>query len=202
MIAGAAEHDECDEAVRVVEAVGHADGDLDPVVGRLEPGVGVAQLDGPEDVGPRRRIFRDGLPLSYNCTICRLNASSWWRGCSGPAIVGLQSHVIRPSSDCLIRCSQSTASHRQAVRVEEEIVDAHREDAVLVADGFDHVAYEDDLLEAVVDLEQRGFSCATFSGVGSWYADWSGRRWRRPARRPGRRAPATCAARCACAAAR
>jgi len=94
------------------------------------------------------------------------------------------------------------ASHRQAVRVEEEIVDAHREDAVLVADGFDHVAYEDDLLEAVVDLEQRGFSCATFSGVGSWYADWSGRRWRRPARRPGRRAPATCAARCACAAAR
>ena len=26
MIAGAAEHDECDEAVRVVEAVGHADG--------------------------------------------------------------------------------------------------------------------------------------------------------------------------------
>ena len=46
---------------------------------------------------------------------------------------------------------------------------------MLVADGFDHVAYEDDLLEAVVDLEQRGFSCATFSGVGSWYADWSGR---------------------------
>ena len=33
---------------------------------------------------------------------------------------------------------------------------------MLVADGFDHVAYEDDLLEAVVDLEQRGFSCATF----------------------------------------
>ena len=30
---------------------------------------------------------------------------------------------------------------------------------MLVADGFDHVAYEDDLLEAVVDLEQRGFSC-------------------------------------------
>ena len=65
-----------DEVVDVVEAVGHADDDLDPVVGRLEPGVGVAQLDGPEDVGPRRRIFRDGLPLSYNCTICRLNASS------------------------------------------------------------------------------------------------------------------------------
>ena len=48
------------------------------------------------------------------------------------------------------------ASHRQAVRVEEEIVDAHREDAVFVADGFDHVAYEDDLLEDVVALEQRG----------------------------------------------
>lgn len=27
---------------------------------------------------------------------------------------------------------------------------------MLVVDGFDHVAYEDDLLEAVVDLEQRG----------------------------------------------
>ena len=52
-------------------------------------------------------ISRDGLPLSHDCTICRLNASSWWRGCSGPAIVGLQSHVIRPSSDCLIHCSQS-----------------------------------------------------------------------------------------------
>ena len=72
----ATEHDECYEVGDVVEAVGHADGDLDAVVGRLEPGVGVAQLDGPEDVGPRRRIFRDGLPLSYNCTICRLNASS------------------------------------------------------------------------------------------------------------------------------
>ncbi|BAJ70163.1 hypothetical protein HMPREF1314_1286 [Bifidobacterium longum subsp. longum 35B] len=35
----AAEHDEGDGIVRVVEAVGHADGDLDPVVGRLEPGV-------------------------------------------------------------------------------------------------------------------------------------------------------------------
>ena len=51
MIAGAAEHDECDEAVRVVEAVGHADGDLDPVVERLEPGAGVAQFDGAWDVG-------------------------------------------------------------------------------------------------------------------------------------------------------
>ena len=36
----------------MVEAVGHADGDFDPVVGRLEPGVGVAELDGPEDVRP------------------------------------------------------------------------------------------------------------------------------------------------------
>ena len=47
----ASEHDECDEVVHVVEAVGHADGDLDAVVERLEPRVGVAQLDGPEDVG-------------------------------------------------------------------------------------------------------------------------------------------------------
>ena len=37
-------------------------------------------------------ISRDGLPLSHDCTICRLNASSWWRGCFGPAIVGLQSN--------------------------------------------------------------------------------------------------------------
>ena len=47
----ATEHDECYEVGDVVEAVGHADGGLDPVVGRLEPGVGVAELDGPEDVG-------------------------------------------------------------------------------------------------------------------------------------------------------
>ena len=36
----------------MVEAVGHADGDLDPVVEGLEPGVGVAQLDRAQDVGP------------------------------------------------------------------------------------------------------------------------------------------------------
>lgn len=36
----------------MVEAVGHADGDLDPVVGRLESRVRIAQLDGPEDVRP------------------------------------------------------------------------------------------------------------------------------------------------------
>ena len=36
----------------MVEAVGHADGDLDPVVERLESGVGVAQLDRAQDVGP------------------------------------------------------------------------------------------------------------------------------------------------------
>ena len=47
----ASEHDQGDEVVDVVEAVGHADGDLDPVVGCFEPGVGAAQPDGPEDVG-------------------------------------------------------------------------------------------------------------------------------------------------------
>lgn len=61
-----------------------------------------------------------------------------------------------PWGSCPAAFAGRPASHRQAVRVEEEIVDAHREDAVFVADGFDHVAYEDDLLEAVVDLEQRG----------------------------------------------
>lgn len=34
----------------MAEAVGHADGDLDPVVERLEPRARIAQLDGPEDV--------------------------------------------------------------------------------------------------------------------------------------------------------
>lgn len=34
----------------MAEAVGHADGDLDLVVECLEPGVGVAESDGPEDV--------------------------------------------------------------------------------------------------------------------------------------------------------
>ena len=47
-----AEHDECDEVADVVEAVGHADGELDPVVEGLEPGVGVAQPDRAQDVGP------------------------------------------------------------------------------------------------------------------------------------------------------
>ena len=36
----------------MVEAVGHADGDLDPVVEGLELGVGVAQLDRAQDVRP------------------------------------------------------------------------------------------------------------------------------------------------------
>ncbi len=35
----------------MAEAVGYADGDLDPVVGRLEPGVGVSEPDGSDDVG-------------------------------------------------------------------------------------------------------------------------------------------------------
>ena len=34
-----------------MEAVGHADGDLDPVAERLEPGVGAARFDGAWDVG-------------------------------------------------------------------------------------------------------------------------------------------------------
>ena len=36
----------------MVEAVGHADGDLDPVVERLQSRVGVAGSDGSEDVVP------------------------------------------------------------------------------------------------------------------------------------------------------
>ena len=47
----ASEHDQGDEVVDVVEAVGHADGDLDPVVERLEPGAGAARFDGAWDVG-------------------------------------------------------------------------------------------------------------------------------------------------------
>ena len=57
----ATEHDECYEVGDVVEAVGHADGDLDPVVGRLEPGVGVAQPDGSDDVGPSSPDFPGGF---------------------------------------------------------------------------------------------------------------------------------------------
>ena len=41
----------------MVEAVGHADGGLDPVVGRLEPGVGVSQLDRAQDVRPAASDF-------------------------------------------------------------------------------------------------------------------------------------------------
>ena len=48
----ASEHDQGDEVGDVVESVGHADGGLDPVVGRLEPGVGVSQPDRAQDVGP------------------------------------------------------------------------------------------------------------------------------------------------------
>lgn len=48
--AAASEFDHGDEVVDVAEAVGHADGDLDLVVECLEPGVGVAESDGFEDV--------------------------------------------------------------------------------------------------------------------------------------------------------
>ena len=50
--ATASEHDQGDEVGDAVEAVGHADGDLDPVVEGLEPGVGVAQLNRAQDVRP------------------------------------------------------------------------------------------------------------------------------------------------------
>lgn len=36
----------------MVEAVGHAYGDFDPVVERLQARVGVAESDGPEDAVP------------------------------------------------------------------------------------------------------------------------------------------------------
>ena len=48
--AAASEFDHGDEVVDVAEAVGHADGGLDLVVERLEPGVGVAESDGFGDV--------------------------------------------------------------------------------------------------------------------------------------------------------
>ena len=46
----ASEFDHGDEVVRVAQAVGHADGDLDLVVERFDPGVGMAEPDGCEDV--------------------------------------------------------------------------------------------------------------------------------------------------------
>ena len=76
---------------------------------RLRPGRGVDRA-----MSCPALISRDGLPLSHDCTICRLNASPWWRGCFGPAIVGLQSHVIRPSSEGLIHCSQSTSAAQRS----------------------------------------------------------------------------------------
>ena len=45
----------------MVEAIGHADGDLDPVVGRLEPGVGGSKPDGSDDVGPSSPAFPGGF---------------------------------------------------------------------------------------------------------------------------------------------
>ena len=45
----------------MVEAIGHADGDLDPVVGRLEPGVGGSKPDGSDDVGPSSPDFPGGF---------------------------------------------------------------------------------------------------------------------------------------------
>ena len=57
----ATEHDECYEVGDVVEAVGHADGDLDAVVGRLEPGCIASMF-----VGRVRQCFSavwaDGFP--------------------------------------------------------------------------------------------------------------------------------------------
>ena len=47
-----------------MEAVGHADGDLDPVVERLEPGVGAARFDGARDVGAASPDFFDKLAIS------------------------------------------------------------------------------------------------------------------------------------------
>ena len=48
----------------MVEAVGHADGDLDPVVERLEPRVRIARPDCPEVSGRRRLIFPAGSTIS------------------------------------------------------------------------------------------------------------------------------------------
>ena len=56
----------------MVEAVGHADGDLDPVVGRLEPGVGVAQLDRAQDVRPAASdLLRQFEVVPFSWTVIR-----------------------------------------------------------------------------------------------------------------------------------
>ena len=52
----------------MVEAVGHADGDLDPVVGRLEPGVGGSKPDGSDDVGPSSPDFPGGSAVFSRLT--------------------------------------------------------------------------------------------------------------------------------------
>ena len=58
----AAEHDQGDEVVHVVEAVGHADDDLDPVVERLEARVRISHPDRAQDVG----AAPSNLPGEFN----------------------------------------------------------------------------------------------------------------------------------------
>ena len=54
-----------------MEAVGHADGDLDPVVERLEPGAGAARFDGAWDVGAASPDFFWKARRSRGCGYAR-----------------------------------------------------------------------------------------------------------------------------------
>ena len=58
-------------------------------------------------VETKRSLTRQRLKTARACRM-REVLQDIYADSPSPAIVGLQSHVIRPSSDCLIHCSQST----------------------------------------------------------------------------------------------
>ena len=61
-----------------MEAVGHADGDLDPVVERLEPGAGVAQFDGAWDVGAASPVFFLESSTISGMRLCEARNTQWF----------------------------------------------------------------------------------------------------------------------------
>ena len=60
-----------------MEAVGHADGDLDPVAERLEPGVGAARFDGAWDVGAASPVFLESSTIS-GMRLCEARNTQWF----------------------------------------------------------------------------------------------------------------------------
>ena len=61
-----------------MEAVGHTDGDLDPVAERLEPGAGVAQFDGAWDVGAASPDFFGESSTISGMRLCEARNAQWF----------------------------------------------------------------------------------------------------------------------------